>query len=157
MADLFAPRKALTAHLQKLVERGVLRYVGQHHELEQVLDNQPAQHLGAYVAFDKYSDVSVQGRNQKMTQHYTVILAVQNNRPARSGAGAGMDEAGEVLAAIMSHVEGLRVDEGALNTTPGYGKRFTLTAADSAFYRSGWAFYPLSFAIDVIHLNQDTP
>ena len=141
MADLFAPRKALTAHLQKLVERGVLRYVGQHRELEQVLDNQPAQHLGAYVAFDKYSDVSVQGRNHKMTQHYTVILAVQNNRPARSGAGAGMDEAGE----------------GALNTTPGYGKRFTLTAADSAFYRHGWAFYPLSFAIDVIHLNQDTP
>ena len=99
----------------------------------------------------------MQGRNHKMTQHYTVILAVQNNRPARSGAGAGMDEAGEVLAAIMSHVEGLRVDEGALNTTPGYGKRFTLTAADSAFYRTGWAFYPLSFAIDVIHLNQDTP
>ena len=42
MADLFAPRKILTAHLQTLVERGVLRYVGQHHELEQVFDGQPA-------------------------------------------------------------------------------------------------------------------
>nr|DAX69467.1 MAG TPA: hypothetical protein [Caudoviricetes sp.] len=156
MADLFAPRKILTAHLQTLVERGVLRYVGQHHELEQVFDGQPAQHLGAYVAFDKYSDVSVQARNQKMTQHYTVILAVQNNRPARSGAGSGMDEAGEVLATIMSHVEGLRVDSGTPDTTPGYGKRFTLAAADSAFYRPGWAFYPVSFAIDIINLK-DTP
>jgi hypothetical protein len=55
----------------------------------------------------------------------------------------------------MSHVEGLRVDSGTPDTTPGYGKRFTLIAADSAFYRPGWAFYPASFAIDIINLKDN--
>ena len=159
MADIFAPRAVLTRHLQQLVEQGILRHVGQAREFGDVLEGRlQAVHLAAYVVFDKYSNVSTQARNQKMTQQYSVIIAIQDARPVRSGHGYGGNNDGEIVSAVMSHVEGLAITDGDTTTTPGYGKRFTLVNADQAFYPpGGWAFYPLSFAIDVINTRTQTP
>lgn len=146
--DLFAPRKALTRHLQQLVEIGVLREVAQAELFAEVMSGATPIHQGAYIAYDGYSNVSTQGHNsQKLTQKYSVILAWRNQRPARSNHSHGMDEAGITIAKIINHVEGLAINER-------FGKRFTLTQGDEAFYRpSGWAFYPIAFSIDIINIK----
>lgn len=151
--DLFAPRKALTAHLQKLVDSGVIRGVGQAHEFADIMAELTVANDGfVYVTYDNYSNVASQSSNsQKMTQAYTLYLAVRNNRPARSHHGHGMDDAGETLSAIMLHVQGLSA--AGDKPSPGMSKRFNLAAPSEATrYRSGgWAFYPITFAIDVVN------
>lgn len=149
--DIFAPRKTLTDHLQALVDDGTLRRIGQHDELGEVLGagTEPL-HRAVYVSYDGYSNVSTQShRSQKLTQKYTLLLAWRNARPSRSGQGNGMDEAGEVLSKLMLHIEGLAVG----GDKPGHSRRFTLTESENAFYRpGGWAFYPLTFQIDIINI-----
>ena len=150
MANLFAPRDTLIRHLRLLIDSNTLRSVESANEFADLLDGKlPFVHRAAYVVYDKYSNVSVQGRTQKMTQHYTVYLVMRHARRAEPDM-----EAGTVLAALMAHVEGLAVSDGDTHTTPGYGKRFTLGTADNAFYRpDGWGFYPVSFTIDIINLR----
>lgn len=147
--DLFSPRKALTAHLEVLVKRGVIRGVAQAQDLADVLDGiQPANHSFVYVTYDKSKNIQTQGRHSiKSTEVYTVILAWQNNRPVRSGHGQGMDNAGEVKAAIEFHVHGYTPDGGYASKTT--GKPFSLSdTTPEAFYRpQGWAYYPMSFDI----------
>ncbi len=148
--DLFAPRKALTQHLQKLVESGVIRGVGQSEDFADIMDGgQQANHNFVYVAYDKSSNLSVQGQNSiKSTETYTVILAWRNNRALRSNHSHGMDNAGQVKAAIEFHVHGYKIDgELASRST---GKPFQITNSPEAFYRKdGWAFYPMSFEIGI--------
>ncbi len=149
--DLFLPRKALTAHLQKLVDDGVIRGVGQAENFADIMDGATqANHRFVYVAYDKSSNLSAQGSNSiKSTETYTVILAWQNNRPARSNHSHGMDEAGEVKAAIEFHVHGWTLDGQYRSHST--GKPFLITDSPEAMYRAGgWAFYPMSFAIDII-------
>ena len=65
--DLFAPRKALTAHLEQLVEQGLnagIRGVGQAQDLSDVLDGrESAQHGFVYVTYDKSKNITAQGKN----------------------------------------------------------------------------------------------
>lgn len=147
--DLFSPRKALTAHLEKLVKRGVIRGVAQAESLAEVIDgNEPATHAFVYVAYDKSKDIKVQGKNViKSTEVYTVILAFQNNNPLRTNRGHGMDDAGLIKADIEFHVLGHTLS-GELKSDS-TGKPFTLNPnPPEAFYRSqGWAYYPMSFDI----------
>lgn len=150
MANLFAPRDTLIRHLRLLIASGTLRSVESANEFADLLDGKlPLVHRAAYVVYDKYSNVSVQSRTQKMTQHYTVYLVMRHARRAEPDT-----EAGDALGTLMAHVEGLAVTDGDTHTTPGYGKRFTLGTADNAFYRpDGWGFYPVSFTIDIINLR----
>lgn len=156
MSDLFLPRKVLTAHLQQLVAQGELRYVGQAHEFADCLEGKIAlQHAAVYVIYDKYRNISHQAKNVKLTQQYSVVLAWQNNQPARSGKGHGMDEAGELLSRLISHVQGLVVKDGDASSNPAFGKKFTLTQGDDTVYPPhGWALYSLAFEIDIINLGQ---
>lgn len=155
--DLFAPRKALTAHLESLVKAGVIRGVGQADDFADVMDGgQPANHAHVYVVYDKSSNVTAQGKYSiKSTETYTVILAWQNARPTRSGHGHGMDGAGEVKSAIEFHVHGWTPDGEYRSRTT--GKPFFITNSPEAFYRTGgWAFYPMSFDIDIIRTRNQT-
>lgn len=152
--DIFAPRKALTAHLESLVKDKTIRAVGQSDEFAEIMSGgNHATHGAVYVAYDGYNNVSSQGhRSQKLTQKYTIILAWRNARSSRSNQGHGMDDAGEVIASLMLHVEGLSASGDKPN--PGMNKKFTLTDSPDAFYRSGgWAFYPISFTIDIINTS----
>lgn len=154
--DLFAPRKALTAHLEKLVTQGVIRGVGQAQDLADVLgDKQPANHGFVYVTYDKSKNISTQGKHSiRSTEVYTLILAWRNNRPNLSNHGQGMDEAGAVKAAIEFHVHGFSL--AGDYQSPSTGKPFMLSdISPEAFYRSGgWAYYPMSFDIDFIRVKQ---
>ncbi len=64
--DLFKPRKALTEHLQKLVESGVIRGVEQAEDFAEIMDGarQPT-HGFVYVAHDK----SAAGRPVSQQKH----------------------------------------------------------------------------------------
>lgn len=149
--DLYAPRKWLTQHLEKLVEAGVIRGVGQAEDFADIMDGgATANHGFVYVTYDKGRGYSTQGKNSiKNTQVYTLILAWRNNRPARSGHGHGMDEAGEVQDAVEFHVHGASMD-GELHSRS-TGKPFFITDPPETFYRAGgWEFQPMSFEIDII-------
>ena len=156
--DLFAPRKALTAHLEQLVEQGLnagIRGVGQAQDLSNVLDGrEPAQHGFVYVTYDKSKNISTQGKNSiKSTETYTVTLAWRNNRADRSGHGHGMDDSGMAKSLVEFHVYGWTIDgEYASQTT---GKPFTLSeSTPEAFYRpGGWAYYPMSFDIPLTRIR----
>ncbi len=148
--DLFKPRKALTEHLQKLVEQGIIRGVAQAEDFADVMDGKvPANHAFIYVTFDKSKAIKAQGKHSiTSTDTYTLILAWQNNRPTRSDFGHGMDEAGEIKSAIEFHVHGWQIDGDYASKTT--GKPFSITDSPEAFYRSGgWAFYPMSFDINL--------
>lgn len=154
--DKFAPRKALTAHLEKLVQAKVIRGVSQAEDFAEVMSgNQVASHGFVYVAYDKPKNLGTQGKHSiKSTEIYTVILAWRNNRPPRSNHGHGMDEAGEVMDAVEWHVHGYTPGKDEINSIT-TAKSFYLTDTDEAFYRQGgWAFYPMSFAIDITRIRQ---
>lgn len=149
--DLFMPRKALTAHLEKLIDGTMIRGVGQAQDLSNVLDGrEPAQHGFVYVTYDKSKNISTQGKNSiKSTETYTVTLAWRNNRADRSGHGHGMDDSGLAKSIVEFHVHGWTIDgEYSSQTT---GKPFTLSeSTPEAFYRpDGWAYYPMSFDISL--------
>lgn len=149
--DLFAPRKALTTHLEKLIDGKMIRGVEQAQDLSDVLDGrQPAQHGFVYVTYDKSKDITSQGKNSiKSTETYTVTLAWRNNRADRSGHGHGMDDSGIVRNVVEFHVHGWMIDGDYASQST--GKPFTLsTSTPEAFYRpDGWAYYPMSFDIPV--------
>lgn len=150
-ADLFAPRKALTEHLQKLVEQGVIRGVAQAQDFSEVMDGvQSANHAFVYVTYDKSKGTSAQGVHSiKSTDVYTVILAWRNNRADISNQGQGMDDAGTVKSVIEFHVHGWAIDNQYKSETT--GRPFVISdSSPEAFYRSGgWAFYPMAFEIVV--------
>ncbi|PID65026.1 MAG: hypothetical protein CR977_02510 [Gammaproteobacteria bacterium] len=155
---MFKPRKALTEHLQKLVESGVIRGVEQAEDFAEIMDGarQPT-HGVVYVAHDKSQNFSAQGKSSiKQTEVYTVILAWRNNRPTRSNHSHGMDEAGEVKDAIDWHIHGwLPAGQYRSKST---GKPFIITDSPETFYRpGGWAFYPMAFAIDITRQRPRTP
>ena len=149
--DLFAPRKALTAHLEQLIDGVMIRGVGQAQDLSDVLDGrEPAQHGFVYVTFDKSKNISTQGKNSiKSVETYTLTLAWRNSRADRSGHGHGMDDAGIAKDLIEFHVHGWMIDGDYASPTT--GKPFTLAPnPPEAFYRpGGWAYYPMSFDIPV--------
>lgn len=146
MANLLAPYHVLINHLQQLVDDKTLRAVHQYYDFAEVMSGGQAVNRAVYVAYDGYSNVVVNAhKNQKMTQKYSVILAVQNNRDPRSNHGHGLDNAGDIIGKIMRHVEGLSLPDNRV-------RRFTLEQPEEAFYRpGGWAFYPIAFSIDVIN------
>lgn len=149
--DLFSPRKALTAHLEKLVAKGTIRGVAQAEDLADVLDGkQAALHGFVYVTYDKSKNITSQGKHSiKSTEVYTLILAWQNNRPDRSNHGHGMDDAGMVKSEIEFHVHGYTLSGDYASKTT--GKPFSISDSPEAFYRSqGWAYYPISFEIPLI-------
>lgn len=155
--DLFAPRKALTAHLQALVEQGVIRGVGQAHDFADVMDGViPPNHGFVYVTYDKSSNISTQGKSSiKSIETYTLLLAWRNNRSERSHHSHGMDDAGQVKSAIEFFVHGWTIGNDSQSSefkSLSMGSPFVLSATSpEAFYRSGgWAYYPISFDITVI-------
>ncbi len=149
--SLYAPRKFLIKHLKQLVDDKVIRGVSHAEDFADVMDGvSQANHGFVYVIYDKSKGYSSQGKNAiKRTQVYTLILAWRNNRPARSNHGQGMDEVDDVQEAIEWHVHGQTLS-GELHSKS-TGKPFTITDPPETFYRpNGWAFYPMSFEIDVI-------
>lgn len=156
--DLFMPRKALTAHLEKLIDGVLIRGVEQAQDLSDVLDGrQPAQHGFIYVTYDKSKDITSQGKNSiKSTETYTVTLAWRNNRADRSGHGHGMDDSGIVRNIVEFHVHGWTIDGDYASQTT--GKPFTIdTSPPQAFYRpGGWAYYPMSFDIPLTRVRPTT-
>ncbi|WP_230660463.1 hypothetical protein [Psychrobacter sp. I-STPA10] len=158
--DLFNPRKALTTHLQQLVEQGIIRGVGQAQDLSDVLDGrEPSMHGFVYVTFDKSKNISTQGKNTiKSTEVYTVTLAWRNNHSERSNHGQGMDEAGEVKAALEFYINGWVIGSDKHSqeyASPTMGKPFVLSeSSPEAFYRpDGWAYYPMAFEIMVTRVR----
>lgn len=155
MADLFAPRKALTDHLQKLVEQGVIRGVAQAQDFSEVMDGvTPANHGFVYVTYDKSKNTTTQGIHSiKSTEVYTLILAWRNNRSELSNDGHGMDVAGVTKSLIEFHVHGWTIDNQYRSATT--GKPFIISeSSPEAFYRAGgWGFYPMSFDIEVTRVR----
>ncbi len=156
--DLFAPRKALTDHLQKLVEQGVIRGVLQAQDFSEVMDGvQSANHGFVYVTYDKSKNIKAQGTHSiKSTEVYTVILAWRNNRADISNQGQGMDEAGTVKSLIEFHVHGWTIDNAYKSATT--GSPFVISdSSPEAFYRAGgWGFYPMAFDIPVTRVRPQT-
>ena len=149
--DLFAPRKALTAHLEKLVGQGSdtgIRGVAQAQDLSDVLSSGSHNHAYVYVTYDKSRNISTQGTNSiKSVETYTVTLAWRNNRPERANDCHGMDDAGAVKAMLEFYIHGWTIDGDYASATT--GKPFTLNEnPPEAFYRpNGWAYYPIAFDI----------
>lgn len=156
--DLFAPRKALTAHLERLIDGEMIRGVAQAQDLSDVLDGrEPAQHGFVYVTYDKSKDISTQGRNSiKSTEVYTVTLAWRNNRSDRSGHGHGMDASGTAKSLVEFHVHGWMIEGDYASRTT--GKPFMLSSSTpEAFYRpGGWAYYPIAVEIPLIRVRPTT-
>lgn len=156
--DLFSPRKALTAHLEALVQQGVILGVGQAQDMADLLNGrQQKQHAFAYVSYDKSKNIKSKVNSITSTEVYTVILAWQNNRPDYSNQGQGMDDAGTVKAEIEFHVNGYTLSgERASKTT---GKPFVISETPpEAFYRpQGWAFYPMAFEIQFTRTKGNRP